>query len=301
MSDEPRDLLDPAFLRRLDRLRVEARRAFPGTTKGERRSTRRGASVEFADFREYAPGDDLRHLDWSVYARLDRLVIRLFVEEEDVRIDILVDASPSMGFGEPMTKFDYAKRVAAALGYLAVSSLDRIGVAAFAERIGPRLRAARGRGQLIALLRFLGALETVTGGTTNLAASLDRYARETTRPGVLFVISDFLDGSDYVRTLTKLAFRRFDVNLIQVLAPDEAEPPLGGDLVLVDSETGQQREVTVNAATAIAYKRALESLRQRLASLGPSAGVVFHATTTDVPFEDLLLRHLRRRRLVRAS
>jgi uncharacterized protein (DUF58 family) len=297
----PERLLDSAFLKRLERLRVEARRAFPGTTKGERRSTRRGASVEFADFRDYAPGDDLRHLDWSVYARLDRLMIRLFVEEEDVRIDILVDSSPSMGFGDPETKFDYGRRVAAALGYLAVSSLDRVGVASFAERLGPRLRAARGRGQLVSLLRFLEALVVGPASTTDLAKALDRYARETTRPGILFVISDFLDSSDFVRVLKQLAYRHFDINLIQVLAPEEAEPPLGGDLVLVDSETGETREITVNSATAAAYKRALDGLRAQLEALGPSTGIVFHATTTGVPFEELLLRHLREHRVVRGG
>jgi uncharacterized protein (DUF58 family) len=294
-------LLDPTFLRRLERLRIEARRAFPGTTKGERRSTRRGASVEFADYREYSPGDDLRHLDWSVFARLDRLMIRLFVEEEDVRIDLLLDASPSMNFGATETKFDYAKRVAAALGFLAVSSLDRVGVSSYSERMGPRLRAARGRGQLLVLLRFLESLAIREGAHTNLAAALDRYGRETSRPGILVVVSDFLDASDYIKAIERLAYRGFDVNLIQVLAPDEVEPPLGGDLVLVDCESGEARDVTVNAAVAAAYKRALASLQARLDDLGSPFGVVFHATTTDVPFEDLLLRHLRAQRLVRAG
>jgi len=297
----PSSLLDPAFLRRLERLRIEARRAFPGTTKGERRSTRKGSSVEFADYRDYVAGDDLRHLDWSVYARLDRLVVRLFVEEEDIRVDVLVDTSASMGFGEPTTKLEYATRIAAALGYLAISSLDRVGAAPFADRLGPRLRAARGRGQLLALLRFLERLQVPANGSTNLAASLDRYGRETTRPGVLFVISDFLDDSGFVRAVEKLAYRRFDVNLIQVLTPDEVVPPLGGDLLLVDSETGETREVTINAASAAAYGRALTRLRAELDALGPSAGVIFHATTTDVVFEDLLLRHLRQRNLVRSS
>jgi uncharacterized protein (DUF58 family) len=248
---------------------------------------RRGPSVEFADYREYAPGDDLRHLDWSVYARLDRLVVRLCVEEEDVRIDVLVDASESMRFGEPETKLDYARRVAAAIGYLGIAGLDRVGVATFAERLGPRLRAARGRGQLLALLRFLDAIRCDESVPTNLAAALERYGRETVRPGVVFVVSDFLDASDYVTSLKRLAHRRFDVNLIQVLTPEEVDPPLGGDLVLVD-----------NTAMATAYRRSLSALAERLTALGPSSNIVFHATTTAVPFDDLILRHLRARRLV---
>src|SRR5205085_11610433 len=139
---------------------------------------------------DYSRGDDFRHIDWNVYGRLERLMLRLFVEEEDVRIDLLVDSSRSMEFGEP-SKFDYARRVAAALGYLGVSSLDRVGAGGFDERLGPRLRAARGRGQLFALLRFLEGLTLPTGETgtgAGLAAAVDRYGRETSRPGILFVI-----------------------------------------------------------------------------------------------------------------
>src|SRR4026208_846102 len=131
MEEARETLLDPAFLRKLERLRIQARRAFPGTMRGERRSTRRGASVEFRDFRKYEAGDDFRHIDWSIFARLERLMLRQFVEEEDVRIDILIDQSASMRFGESMTKFDFARRAAAALAFLAVSTLDRVSVATF--------------------------------------------------------------------------------------------------------------------------------------------------------------------------
>src|SRR6266480_185942 len=151
-------LLDSAFLRKLERLRIQARRAFPGTTRGERRSTRRGASVEFRDFRKYEPGDDFRHVDWSIFARLERLMLRQYVEEEDVRIDILVDQSRSMHFGRPITKFDFARRAAAALAFLAVSSLDRVGVATFDSTLRARVRALRGRGHLHSVLAFLEGL-----------------------------------------------------------------------------------------------------------------------------------------------
>src|SRR5688572_506702 len=149
MSDN--SLLDPIFLRKLELLRIQGRRAFPGAMRGERRSTRRGASVEFADFRKYEAGDDFRHVDWSIYARLERLMLRQFVEEEDVRIEILIDQSPSMQFGSPMTKFDFARRAAAALAFLAVSSLDQVGVATFDTAIRLQKRASRGRGHLMAV------------------------------------------------------------------------------------------------------------------------------------------------------
>src|ERR1051325_7303638 len=158
MSQQRESLLDPAFLRKLERLRIPARRAFPGTMRGERRSTRRGSSVEFADFRKYEAGDDFRHVDWNIYARLERLMLRQFVEEEDVRIDILVDQSHSMRFGEPRSKFDFARRAAAALTFLGISSLDRVGVATFDSSLRERLKAQRGRGHLHNVLRFLDGL-----------------------------------------------------------------------------------------------------------------------------------------------
>src|SRR5689334_2160020 len=212
MSQPKDSLLDPAFLRKLERLRIQARRAFPGQMRGERRSTRRGASVEFADFRKYEAGDDFRHVDWNIYARLERLMLRQFVEEEDVRIDILVDQSQSMRFGEPRSKFDFARRAAAALTFLGISSLDRVGVAAFDSSLRERMKAQRGRGHLLNVLRFLDALAsdqrkaiapdeqqsvpqsepsaTITGASarTDLSAVLRGFQRASARPGIVFVI-----------------------------------------------------------------------------------------------------------------
>src|SRR5436853_7218450 len=128
MSQEKDSLLDPALLRKLERLRIQARRACPGTMRGERRSTRRGSSVEFADFRKYEAGDDFRHVDWNIYARLERLMLRQFVEEEDVRIDILVDGSGSMRFGDGATKFDFVCRTAACLAFIASAGHDMVGL-----------------------------------------------------------------------------------------------------------------------------------------------------------------------------
>src|SRR5499427_11159628 len=139
-------LIDPTLMKKLEALRIQVRRAFPGVTRGERRSPRHGASVEFADFRKYEAGDDFRHVDWNIYARLERLMLRQFVEEEDLRIDILIDCSASMDFGEPLTKFDYERRAAAALAFLANDSHDRVGVAGFDDGITSRLRAKRGKG-----------------------------------------------------------------------------------------------------------------------------------------------------------
>jgi len=317
MSQPKDSLLDPAFLRKLERLRIQARRAFPGTMRGERRSTRRGASVEFADFRKYEAGDDFRHVDWNIYARLERLMLRQFIEEEDVRIDILIDRSQSMRFGEPRSKFDFARRAAAALTFLGISSLDRVAVAAFDSALRERMRALRGRGHLLNVLRFLDGLasgdenkkptseeqasmaqgEPATniagaGGRTDLSAVLRGFQRLSGRAGIVFVISDFLDAGGFRTEMKLLARRGFDLNLIQVLAADELSPAVAGDLLFVDSETGETREITVNERLVGAYKAALGEYTHGLESFCRSQGIGYTLVSADASFEDLLLKNL---------
>jgi uncharacterized protein (DUF58 family) len=308
-------LLDPTFLRKLELLRIQARKAFPGQMRGERRSTRRGASVEFADFRKYEAGDDFRHVDWSIYARLERLMLRQFVEEEDVRIDILLDQSRSMHFGEPMTKFDFARRAAAALAFLAVSSLDQVGVATFDTAIRLQKRASRGRGHLLAVLNFLESLSTIDKNSpkesplqeqdntdrkrespvsqrTSLSAVLKHYQKTTLRSGIVFVISDFLDEDDFRTPLKLLAQRKFDVNLIQVLADEEVNPKIAGDLLIVDAESGDEREITANDRAVAAYKKILTQYTSSLETFCKSNGLGYSFLQTSESFEDLLLKNL---------
>lgn len=306
-------LLNPAFLRKLERLRIQARRTFPGSMRGERRSTRRGASVEFADFRKYEAGDDFRHVDWNIYARLERLMLRQFVEEEDVRIDVLIDQSQSMRFGGTVTKFDFARRAAAALAFLAVTSLDQVGVAAFDSAIRMQMRPSRGRGHLMAVLNFLETLAkaeskepaAVVKGAgiepatarqkaerTNLSAVLRAYQKTRPRPGILFVISDFFDEGDFRAELGLLSQRRFDVNLIQVLADEEVSPEALGDLLVVDSETGDEREITANERAISAYKKTLALFTTSLENFCRSKGVGYTFIQSSASFEDLLLKHL---------
>ena len=321
MGDRKESLLDPTFLRKLERLRIQARRAFPGTMRGERRSIRRGASVEFRDFRKYEAGDDFRYVDWSIFARLERLMLRQFVEEEDVRIDILLDQSQSMHFGQPTTKFGFARRAAAALAFLAVSSLDRVGVATFDSDLRSRIRALRGRGHLHSVLSFLetlspkqpemrsteadssedddqpapqaaGVSPCEAEVVTNLSAVIRRYQRSNIRSGILFVISDFLDAGDFRAEMRLLAHRGFDLNLIQVLAPEEMQPRISGDLMLVDSESGAAREVTVTERVLDAYRSALAAHTTSLESFCRATGIGYAMVTADVSFEDLLLKRL---------
>lgn len=308
-------LLDPLFLRKLELLRIQGRKAFPGTMRGERRSTRRGASVEFADFRKYEAGDDFRHVDWSIYARIERLMLRQFVEEEDVRIDILLDQSRSMHFGSPMTKFDFACRAAAALAFLAVSSLDQVGMATFDTAIRLQKRASRGRGHLMAVLNFLEALtaddkpsmkndsvqepekrvedgKTHLNQRTSLSGVLRNYQKTTVRPGILFVISDFLDEDDFRTEAKLLAQRKFDVNFIQVLADEEVNPEVAGDLLMVDAESGDEREITANERAVTAYKKILAQYTSSLESFCKSNGLGYAFLQASASFEDLLLKNL---------
>lgn len=311
-------LLDPAFLRKLERLRIQARRTFPGTMRGERRSTRRGASVEFRDFRKYEAGDDFRHIDWSIFARLERLMLRQFVEEEDVRIDILIDQSRSMHFGQPITKFDFARRAAAVLAFLAIGSLDRVGVATFDSTLRSRIRAVRGRGHLHAVLAFLAGLSAENhsldvmdqtareagvelgrelDSVTDLSAVIRTYQRSNLRPGILFLISDFLDIGDFRLEMKLLNRRGFDLNLIQVLAPEEMHPEVTGDLMLVDSESGQAREATINERVLAAYRSTLSVYTDSLESFCRTNGIGYTRMSTDDSFEDLLLKRLIERRM----
>ena len=253
------------------------------------------APIEFADYRDYTPGDDLRRVDWNTYARLERLFIKLFIEEEDLHVYLLVDCSRSMGFGEP-SKFAYACRVAAALGYVGLTGEDRVGAALFAERPRAYFRPARGRGQVSPALPLPG--ERPPGGETAFGASLRGYALRTRRPGIAIVVSDGF-GSDLEEGLKSLLYRKFQVTFLHVLAPEEIDPPLVGDLKLIDAETGEAREITVSVGLLRDYRRAVASFRGGLQSFCHRYGADYLCAATDTPFEDLILTALRRSGLVR--
>jgi uncharacterized protein (DUF58 family) len=291
---EPQDLLTPEFLRKLERLRLVSRRAFAGKTWGERRSKKRGASVEFADFRNYTHGDDLRHLDWNAFARLDRLFLKLFVEEEDLSVYLLVDASRSMAFGDP-PKFDYARRTAGALGYLALCNFDRVTFWSYGERLRGVFGPTRGRGRALAGLRWLAGLEA--DGATASGAALREFALRTKRPGLAIVISDFFDA-DHLEGLKALASRQFEVAALHLLDADELRPALAGDLKLVDSETGAEREITVTQGLLRAYQHSLAEFCGGLDATCRALGIHLLRVSTAEPFENLILRYLRKRGII---
>ncbi len=295
----PNDLdptvFDEGFLRQLERLGVLMKQPVRGGLKGGRRSVKRGQSVEFADYRDYSLGDDLRQLDWNVYARLEKLFVKLFIEEEDVTITFLLDASPSMAFGRPQ-KLLFAKRAAAALGYIALASEDRVVVTALAGRTARRLGGLRGSGRVFRLLANLSSIQPGAGPTDLLAAA--RHAAAMLRGrGVVVLVSDLLDPAAD-RVIRELAATGSELIVLHTLAPDELDPALEGDLRLVDSETGEGIDVTVDLATLDDYRARLAAWQESFADLAAKRRAAYVPLSTDVPLADLVFAELRRRRVV---
>lgn len=290
-QEETGPLLDQAILARIARLDIASKKILQGRMKGEKRSKKRGRSVEFADHRPYAAGDDLRFLDWSIYARLERLMVKLFLEEEDQHLYILLDASASMDYGRP-NKLRYAQRAAAALAYIGLINLNRVGVGTFSSQLDRALRPERGRKSLKKVIKFLE--DTPCGGTTDLAAACRRFALENPRRGVLVIISDFMDRRGYEDAVRYFLARRMDVVCLQVLAPQELDPPIAGDLKLVDHEDGELTEVTVSGPLLAQYKRTLASFLGGLRDFCSQRGARHLTISTALPFERLIVDQLRR-------
>jgi uncharacterized protein (DUF58 family) len=288
-------LLEPEFLRKLEQLSIVSKKVFSGQLKGDRRSSRRGTSVEFADFRNYTLGDDLRYVDWNTFARLEKLFLKLFIEEEDLHVYLLLDGSQSMAYGSP-AKFDYARRIAASLGYIGLSNLDRVGATVFAEKMRDHLPPVRGKQQVFPYFSFLERAQT--GGQTSLAASLKEYALRTRRPGVAILISDFFDP-EWEVGLKALLHRRFQVSVIHVLDRSEIRPDLVGDLKLVDCETGEEREITISAGLLKDYQKTVDQFCGGIQETCRRYGADYIQAITDQPFEEMILKWLRRAGLLR--
>jgi uncharacterized protein (DUF58 family) len=288
-------VFDEAFLRQLERLLLLMRAPVRGGLKGGRRSVKRGQSVEFADYRDYAIGDDLRQLDWNVYARLERLFVKLFVEEEDVTVTLVIDASASMAAGRP-EKLLFAKRAAAALGYIGLASEDRVSVAALTGRTARRRTSLRGSGRVFRLLSDLSAIEPADGPTDLLAAARHAAAQLHGR-GLVVLLSDLLDPSAD-RVIRELAATGSELIVLHILSPDELDPLLEGDLRLVDSETGEGVDVTIDLATLDAYKARLTAWKEGFADLAAKRRATYVDLSSDVNLADLMFAELRRRRVL---
>ena len=281
-------LFDETFLKTLEYLYIVSRRMFAGRARAERPSRKIGTGLEFADHRDYARGDDPRYLDWNVVGRMDRLLVRLFEEEEDLYIYLLVDASRSMTVGEP-APFDYARRIAAALAYIGLANLDRVAIVPFAGTAFEPMPPTRGKGQIYKVFRFLEGLQT--HGLTSLAGAFDTFIARTAHTGLAVVISDFFDPAGFRDGLDRLRWGRFEPFAVHTHLPDgrPADAALAGEVRLVDAETGGVRTATVTPATLRRYDTAFAARQQDLAAYCLSRGIGFVRAPVDVPFEQTIL------------
>ena len=300
--DSPPTLLPEAIRRRLEPLMLVARKVRAGAIKGDRRSIKRGSSIEFADYRNYVAGDDLRQLDWNIYARLERPYIKLLEDEEDLAVHLILDASASMDFppaGEAhQHKLFYAKRILAGLAYISLTSNDRLVLSAVRDGGAATFGPTRGRAQGVAALRFIG--EIAAAGITDLDSALADYALQARRPGLTLVISDmFSYEGRYLDGLNALLSRGHEVAFIHILAPEEVQPPVTGDLSLIDMETEVKQEVTLDGVMLGIYQQQVNGWRDAIRNECLRRGAHYFPLVTDSPWERLILSDMRRVGLVK--
>jgi uncharacterized protein (DUF58 family) len=289
-------MLSESFLAQLDTLALTQRQRAHGQLKGMHRSRRVGAGMVLADFRPYAEGDDIRNIDWGIYLRMDRLMLRLFEEEADVPVYVLLDASQSMDHGNP-GKLECARKLAAALSYVALLNHDRVNVATFSDTVREALPTRRGKNQAPQVFRFLEGVKP--GGRTSLQGALRRFFAAPRTRGLVILISDFLDREGLDETFAILRRFRHDVMLLQVMSPQERDPQLPEEVVLVDAEEGTAHELEVTPALLAAYRETFERYAQEIEAHARRYGWGYARVQTEVPVEDLVLRGFREEGLLR--
>jgi uncharacterized protein (DUF58 family) len=291
----PEELFDKSFLKKLEYLDLIARRLIFGREQALRPSAKKGANIEFKDFREYVPGDDPRTVDWSVYARLRELVVKLYRQEEDLNLWVFLDTSRSMDFGEP-SKFDHARQIAAALAYIGLGNMDSASILPFSAGLLQGRERLRGRGQIFALLDFLTGLPV--DGRTDLIAAVRGYVSRVRRPNLVVLISDFYGLGQMRRALDQLRFFKHQIYVIQVVAPWELDPPIRGEYRLVDMESGLHEEFTITDTMLRRYRQAFAAQCEDLRRYSMKYSIGYSQALTSVPFETFLLEVLKRGGLV---
>jgi uncharacterized protein (DUF58 family) len=289
-------LLPPDLMAQLERLELVTRKVFRGRMKGERRSKRKGQSVEFADFRGYVPGDDLRSLDWNLFARLDKLIVKLFLEEEDLHFFTLIDASLSMDFGQP-TKLQYAKQLAAALGFVGLIRTDRVRIETLGQPVHLRAPVLRGRKSVWRMIDFIEGIQP--GETASLAEGIKKFCLRNAGKGIVVLISDLMDKNGYEPALRYLVSQKMDVYIIHVLSQEELDPDVKGDLKLVDVEDQDIAEISVNAPLLARYKATLNAFVSGAQEFCSRRGMNYLLANNQTPVKELIGSYLRRRGLVR--
>ena len=287
---QPESFFDTEFLRKLERLHLVAKRLSWAGAKGEHAASRKGFSLEFSDYRRYQHGDDLRYVDWNIYRRFDRLLVKMFTSEEEMNIYLLVDTSRSMAEGAPV-KLNYAKKVAAALGYIGLKNLDRVGGASFSQRLHAPLTLGRGRKQILNMFRFLGKLSCA--GETNLRAATHTFTNLFPHPGFVVIVSDLFDPAGWRAALEELTAKRHQLLVIHVIDEQEAQPEPCGDVALIDVEGGRERKLFLDAELVRRYQIELAGYFNEIETMCASRGIDYLRTTTRVPFEEFVLQTLR--------
>lgn len=285
------ELFDEEFQRKLDYLAMVSRRVFSGAMRAERRTKKTGSGVEFADHRDYAPGDDFRYLDWHAYQRFDRLLIRLYEEEEDLSIYFIVDNSISMGFGSG-EKLRQAKRLCAALAYVGLANLDRVAIVTASDMISGRMQPTRGKARIFRIFQFLRGVKPA--GVTNLGDAMKAFVAQHKRRGLAVLISDLYDPAGFERSINVLRYNKFETFVVHLVDRADASPELRGDVRIYDCETGDDREVTVTAKTLERYRAAYDDYLSQVQRFCASRQVSYFRADVDVPFDELILRVFRR-------
>ena len=284
------DLFDPALQRKLETLALVSRRVFAGRMRAERRTKKSGSGIEFADHRAYVPGDDIRALDWGVYQRFGRLLVRLYEEEEDLGIYLVVDASASMGFGDGQ-KLRHARRLAAALAYIGLANLDRVTVVAVGDRVVRTMPTTRGKGRIFRVLRFLQGLEP--SGATDLGEAMKSFVAQHPRRGLVVLLSDLFDPAGFERGINALRYAKFEPYVLHVTDARDGRPELRGDVRLIDCETGEARDVTATSALLDRYHAAYHAYVDDVRRFCVEHQVPHFVADVSVPFDDIVLRVLR--------
>jgi uncharacterized protein (DUF58 family) len=284
-------LFPPDFLTRLEYISLISKRVFRGSLLAQRRTLQLGTGNEFSDHRDYAAGDDLRYLDWHVYARHGDLMLKRFQEEQDLHVYFLLDCSRSMGFGDS-AKFDLARRLVAALAYIALADLDRVSVLAYSDRTVSVYPVTRGKARILSLMAYLEGL-AVDGRDTDMLRAAQSLLHRSRRRGLAMVVSDLFDGRGFQPGLDQLRYHKYDSHVIQVFHPREAEPQLLGEVEFIDVETGSARQVTVSEKSARTYRRLFAEHQQSVRGYCRSYGLGCTQTPTTVDFDDVLLRMMR--------
>ncbi|HEX5059323.1 MAG TPA: DUF58 domain-containing protein [Kofleriaceae bacterium] len=290
-AEDRSGLFDERFLKMLEHLHMVSRKVVSGNLRAERRTRKVGSGIEFADHRTYARGDDFRYIDWNLYGRLDKLLLRLFEEEEDLAIYILIDVSDSMAIGSPLPKLHYAMQIGAALTYVGLANLDRVAIIPFADRLIDRMPPARGKNRIFRVFDFLRKCDI--GGQTNLAECMKDFVTQNKRRGLAVVISDFYDPVGFEQGINTLRYHKFEPFMLQAYDLREASPALHGDLTLVDCETGDTREVTVSKSLLEAYEKEHEKYCKELEAYCTKYAMPFFRTHTSIPFDELVLKIFR--------